>query len=213
MISTNRLISPSRTNWNVVDKRARQARDDPRHDDQRDAVADSALGDLLADPHHEHRARGDREHGDDAEAPARSVDHRAAARRLDVLERDRDHEALHHRQHHRAVARVLADLAPPRLAFLVQFVEVGPRDLEQVQDDRDRDVGHDAQREDRKPLQRAAREQIDPAEQRARSRVEERGERLPVDSRRGHGYADAVHDQHHGRKPQPSAQLGDARGV
>ena len=43
--------------------------------------------------------------------------------------------------------------------------------------------------------------------------VEERGERLPVDSRRRHGYADAVHDQHHGRKPQPAAQLGDARGV
>ena len=39
------------------------------------------------------------------------------------------------------------------------------------------------------------------------------GERLPVDSRRGHGYADAVHDQHHGREQQPSAQLGDARGV
>src|ERR1700687_5883439 len=50
--------------------RAREAGDDARHDDQRDAVADAALCDLLANPHHEHGARGDGDdgHRDEAEA-------------------------------------------------------------------------------------------------------------------------------------------------
>ena len=36
--------------------RLRQARDNAGHDDQRDAVADAAAGDLLADPHQEQGA-------------------------------------------------------------------------------------------------------------------------------------------------------------
>ena len=39
------------------------------------------------------------------------------------------------------------------------------------------------------------------------------GERLPVDSGRGHGDAERGTRQHHGREQQPAAQLGDARGV
>ena len=40
-----------------------QALDDAREDDQRDAVADADLGDLLAEPHDEDGAGGQREDG------------------------------------------------------------------------------------------------------------------------------------------------------
>ena len=40
----------------------RQAGDDAGEDDERDAVADAARGDLLAEPHQEHGAAGERNH-------------------------------------------------------------------------------------------------------------------------------------------------------
>ena len=42
--------------------RVRQVGDDAGEDDQRDAVADAARGDLLAEPHQEHGAAGQRDH-------------------------------------------------------------------------------------------------------------------------------------------------------
>jgi hypothetical protein len=64
----------------------------------------------------------------------------------------------------RAVARVLGDLAPPGLAFLLQRLERGHHVGHQLHDDRRRDVRHDAQREDREARQRAAREHVEQAE-------------------------------------------------
>ena len=49
----------------------RQARDDRREDHQRDPVADAALGDQLAHPHQQHRARGQR---DDDQEDVRGVE-------------------------------------------------------------------------------------------------------------------------------------------
>ena len=49
----------------------RQVGDDAGHDDQRDAVADAARGDLLAEPHQEDGAAGQRDHRDQAEEQAR----------------------------------------------------------------------------------------------------------------------------------------------
>ena len=44
-----------------ADQRRRQFGDDAGEDDQRDAVADAARGDLLAEPHQEHGAAGQRD--------------------------------------------------------------------------------------------------------------------------------------------------------
>ena len=49
---------------------ARQARDDARQDDHRDAVADAALGDLLAEPHQEQRAGRHGDRGREQKLPA-----------------------------------------------------------------------------------------------------------------------------------------------
>ena len=42
----------------------------PTKDDQRDTVADAACGDLLTQPHQEHRAADQRDHRRGAEIPA-----------------------------------------------------------------------------------------------------------------------------------------------
>ena len=49
----------------------RQARDDAGHDDQRHAVADTAAGDLLADPHQEQGAADEADGAGNLEQQAR----------------------------------------------------------------------------------------------------------------------------------------------
>lgn len=56
-----------------VDQRARQFRDDAGEDDQRRAVADAAGGDLLTQPHQEHGAADQRDDRGDAEEQAGSM--------------------------------------------------------------------------------------------------------------------------------------------
>ena len=68
-----------------------------------------ALGDLLAEPHQEHRPGHQRDRRQEAERDAR-VDHQPGLR----FERDRDAEALEEREPQRRVARVLRDLAAAR---------------------------------------------------------------------------------------------------
>ncbi len=96
----------------------RQTRRNTGENDQRNAVADAALGDLLTKPHQEHGTGHERNHGRKAKRKSR-IEHEAALR----LERDRDAHALENRERRGAVARVLSDLAPPRLAFLFERLE------------------------------------------------------------------------------------------
>ena len=51
-----------------TDRCLRQVDHDAGEDDERDAVADTALGDLLAEPHNERRARGERQHRHDGKS-------------------------------------------------------------------------------------------------------------------------------------------------
>ena len=90
----------------------------PDEDDQRDAVADAARGDLLAEPHQEHGAAGQRDHGGDAEEQARIEDDVLAA-----LEPDGDAVGLERREHDGQVARVLVEDLAALLAFLLQRLE------------------------------------------------------------------------------------------
>jgi hypothetical protein len=118
-----------------------------------------ALGDLLAEPHQEHRAGDERDRAHHAERESRR-DHEARLR----LERDRDAERLEEREAERGVARVLRDLSPARLALLLQRLERRDYHRAELHDDRRRDVRHDAEREDREALQRAAGEHVEQAE-------------------------------------------------
>ena len=57
----------TRASWRTA---RRQRGHDAGEDDQRDAVADAALGDLLAEPHDEGGAGGERDHRHDAGSPS-----------------------------------------------------------------------------------------------------------------------------------------------
>ena len=119
----NEVALPVRTSVDDADDGVRQADHDAGEDDQRDAVADAALGDLLAEPHDEGGAGGEREHGHDreAEAPQRVLHgigtSGAPPGAVCDFEPEGDAERLDDRQRDRAVARVLVDLAPPHLAL------------------------------------------------------------------------------------------------
>src|SRR5262249_20166607 len=190
-----------------------QADDDTREDDQRDPVADALLGDLLADPHDERGAGGQRHPRQQAEAPPRIGHNRSAPRTAHALEADGDTERLHAREHDGAVARVLRDLLPPGLAFLGQPLQRGDHDRQQLQDDGRRDVRHDAEREDRQSSQVATREKIDHAQQRALDLIEELRERVAVDARGGDVGTQTVRDQQHRGEHQTALELRDLEDV
>ena len=132
------------------------------HDDQRDAVADAARGDLLAEPHQENRAAGQRDNGRQAKCQAGrddNVPHCSSPMAMRI--------GLHGGEHHRAVARVLVDLLASGLAFLLQLFEGGRNRRHQLNDDGGGDVGHDAECEDRHAPNRAAGQHVEDIEQAA----------------------------------------------
>ena len=112
--------------------------DDAREDDQRDAVAYPALGDLLAEPHDEGGAGRQRDHRQQAERPPWIGDHLAELRVRAVVtfQPARDEERLDQRQDDAAVARVLVQPPPPHLPFLLDLLQLGDDDRQQLQDDR-----------------------------------------------------------------------------
>ena len=77
----------------------------------------------------------------------------------------RDPERLHQRQADGQVTGPLRDLAASQFAFLLQLLERRNHHGQQLQNDRRRDVRHDAQREDRQAADLAAAEQIEEAEE------------------------------------------------
>ena len=83
---------------------------------------------------------------------------------LHGLQALRDTEGLHQRQDDGQIAGPLGDLAPAQFAFLLQFLERRDHHRQQLQNDRRRDVRHDAQREDRQAADVAAGEQVEEAE-------------------------------------------------
>src|SRR5258708_7314580 len=184
----------------------RQAGGDAGEDDDRDAVAEAALGDLLAEPHQEHGAGDEGSDRRDTEHEA-GVEHQVRLR----LEHDRDAGRLEQREEHRPVARVLRDLAAAGLAFLAQLVELRADRSHQLPDDRRRDVRHDAEREDREAPQRAAREHVEHAEHAALVVLEETGQDVRVDARHRDVRADAEHDECPEQEQQALFQVAVAR--
>ncbi len=171
----------------------------PDEDDQRDAVADAARGDLLAEPHQEHGAAGQGDRGGETEEHAGVADDVAGA-----FEADRDTVGLERGQDHREIAGVLVQQLAARLAFLLQRLELRRDGGQELDDDRGRDVRHDVQREDRHAVDAAAGEHVEHAEDAAGLRLEhllpdvgvDAGQRNvgaePIDQQRTQGEPDAL---------------------
>src|SRR3954470_5154763 len=144
-------------------QRVRQVRDDAGHDDQRDAVADAARGDLLADPHQKYGAAGQRDDGNEPEEQPR-IDHRRVRAGAHSLEPDRNAIGLHRGQQDGTVAGVLIELLAPALALFFQVFEGRGNRRQQLDDNRRRDIRHDVEGEDRHAPERPAREHVEHAE-------------------------------------------------
>ena len=187
---------------------ARQADHDAGEDQQRHAVADAALGNLLAQPHDEDAARGQRQHGHQDKTDA-GIDNEI---RLS-LQGEGDAQRLHGAQDQGQVARPLGDLLAAQLAFLLQLGQRLVHHGHQLQDDRRGDVRHDAEREDRQPAQLAAAEQIDEAQEGAPVLVEELRQLIGVDTRRRNVSAEPVHRQQPKREQNALSQIGNAEYV
>ncbi len=136
---------------------------DRAEDQQRHAVADAALGDQLAEPHDDRGAGGHHDHDDrgGVEALVRDDLLLTAREQLPALGQRDDAGGLQHGERDRQVPGVLGQLALAGLAFLLELLEARDDHGQQLDDDAGRDVGHDAQREDRQLQQRTAAEQVD----------------------------------------------------
>jgi hypothetical protein len=154
-------------------------------DEERDSVADPALRDQLAHPHEERRARGEREDDQDDTA-------RACLQDALPLEQVRIAERLRGGEDDGQVSRVLVDLGVPGLALLLELLQPGDDDGQELQDDRRRDVRHDPEGEDRELRERAAREQVEETEHGPALSAEVALDRLRVDAGRRDPGAEAV---------------------
>src|SRR5262249_35483255 len=93
--------------------------------------------------------------------------------------------------------------------LLAQLLEVGHDRAQELQDDRGRDVRHDAQREHRGARECAAHEQVVEAEQPVRLGPECPRQRRGVHARRGHVLAQPVDHEQRQREQDAPPQLGD----
>ena len=187
-----------------------QAHYDAGKNNQRHAVADTALADLLAEPHDEGGAGGQGEDGHQHEADAGVVNQRSrAARGIHGLlhQREGDGHGLEDGQAYGEVAGVLGNFAAAQLAFLLQTLQVRKHHGHQLQNNRRGDVGHDAQRENRQPAEISAAEQIQNAQHGPAPLLEELLQQLGVDPRRGNKRAQPVDGQEPERKQQPAAKI------
>src|SRR4030042_1797430 len=128
-----------------AEETAREADDDAGEDDERDAVADAALRDLLAQPHDEYGPRRQGQNRQQPETPAPMEDGARPGGSREGPEEEGDPDGLDEADADRAVAGVLGDLLAAELPFLGQTLEIGPDDRQQLEDDRSRDVRHEAQ--------------------------------------------------------------------
>ena len=126
---------------------------------------------------------------------------------------DGDAERLHRAQNHGEITRPLGDFLAAHLAFFLQLGQRLIHHRQQLQNDRRRDVRHDAQGENRQPPQVAAAEQIDKAQHRASVLLEELRQPVAVDPRRRDVAADAIHRQQAEREQHALAQVGNPEDV
>ncbi len=206
-----RLQVPGVTRVVVLD-RLRDAADDAGQDDHRRAVADAALRRLLAQPHQQARAGGERDHGHQPEAPSPALITTSPKRPppmvgvVHVLERERHARRLQDAEDDRAVTRVLLELASTRFALFAQLFDLLTDQAGELHDDARRDVGHDAQRQDRQIGERATREQVEQPEQTALALHDVLHHRT-IDARDRDEHAQAVDREHDQREGDPAPEL------
>src|SRR5439155_24239327 len=168
---------------------------------------------LLATHNDDPRTRGQGEHGEEAEDPPGMGDERRPVRVVHALEPDGDEHRLEGGEPDRPVAGVLGDLLPPRLPLLGQPLEGRNDHGEELEDDRRRDVRHDAEGKDRQAPEVPAREEVDEPQQRVLHLVEELREGDRVHAGRRHVRPQPIGGEEPERHEQPALELRDLGDV
>jgi hypothetical protein len=192
-------------------QRLRQSVHDTGEDDDTHPVPDTALRDLLTEPHDEGSAGHERQDGQGAEAEGTGIvnDLAGPTRTAQILQVDRDEVALYHRQENRRVARPLIDLPAPLLTFLVQSVECRNDDRQQLKDDRGGDVGHHAEGENAQVLDRPAAEHVEETEEPALLAGHQFHHVVAVDAGQRAEHTDSIDRQQAEREEHAPSELGD----
>ena len=130
------------------------------------------------------------------------------------MEQEHVADRLGEGQADRQVAGVLRDPGLSDFAFLGELLERGDRNLQQLQDDRGGDVGHDPQRKQRKAPQGAAGERVQqPQDIRAAEGLLDRVDRRQVHARHRDVRAEAIDQQHRRREGELLADVRYLEGV
>ena len=184
--------------------RRRQVGHNAGEDNQRNAVADTALGNLFAQPHQEHGAAGQRHHGGEAEEPA--TFHNNAAGH--AFQANRDAISLHHGDQHGQITGVLVDPFTPAFAFFFHLLQRRRNRRHQLHDNRSRNVRHDIQGEDGHARQRTTGEHVKHPEQAARVLIKQVLKRTGIDARKRDIRPQPVHNQCAQGKPNTFLKFG-----
>ena len=191
-----------------VGDEGRELGDDAGHDDQRDAVADTAAGDLFAQPQQEHGSTDEADDGAHAEHVARVDDGSDAIGGTEAFKTGCEEPALHRAQQHRTVARVLVQLLATDRAFLLQRGKRRMQGGGHLHDDRGGDVGHHAERDEAHALQAAAGEHVEHVDDATLGDIGKLGECAGIDARQRHEAEETENDQRADREPDALLELG-----
>ena len=144
----------------LVVERSREAGNDTNQDDEGDTIADTAVSDTLAKPHDEHRA-GSKDDGQVSQGPKAQRKSGAVGSPVDLnLKIHQIGRSLKDEYKHRQQACVLVQFLTAALTFPLHFLEGRQDHTAKLDNDRRRDVRHDAQREYGCLREGAAREHI-----------------------------------------------------
>src|SRR5215467_4757772 len=186
---------------------SRQSHDDAGKDQQRHAVAYTALRDLFAQPHDEDAAGGERDDSHQNERYAR-IEHVTLA-----LKCRGNSQALQCRQDKGEIARPLRDLPASQFALFLQAREWLIYHGEQLQNDGSRDVRHDAEGKDCQTAKIAAAEQIVKPQQASGLALECFPQRLGINTRRMNMRTQTVDRQHRQREENTLAKVRNAENI
>ena len=180
---------------------SRKTGNDTREDQHRDTVAHTALGDLLAQPHHEHRACHEGGDGNDMEAQAYRKRHAL------VGQANGHANGLNQCQDNGAVAGVLADLATASFTFLLQLLQLRADRSHQLHDDRCRDIRHDPQCKDAHALERATGKHVEQAKNGPLILPKQIRQTVWIDARNRDMRTYPIDDDRHEQKAQTSPEF------
>ena len=186
----------------------RETGDDTDHNDHGDTVADTLIGNLFTEPHQEEGGADQQDvgtHGECRNAKDFGVQH-IGGKRLDTVlafEVGDVGGSLDGHNRNGQITGDLVDLLTAAFALLLQTLEVGDNQSEQLDDDGGGDVRHDTQREDGGVGERAAREEVQKTEQTAAGLFGELCQGTGVHARKHDVRTEAV-DQDDGQRVEDS---------